>query len=252
MQLQEIEHLNRALIDYAVSVYPLEACGLIVKTQSGYEFVEIKNIHDSPHDNFAISSNDYARASIRGEIAAIFHSHVDASIYNGKFDFSEADRVACEQLGIPWVLAVLPTQEIKINKPSGYRLPLLGREFSYGVVDCYGLIRDAYADIGIKLYNYKRGKLYEWNDDPTWNLYEDYFKQEGFVEIDMGSNLRKYDLLLMKIQSDKINHGALMWEPDKNIFIHHLVDRLSELSVFGGYWRQITVKICRHEKLWNI
>lgn len=249
MEPQKIEHLRRTLIDYAVSAYPLEACGLIVQNQSGYEFVAIKNIHDSPRDNFAISSNDYARASIRGEITAVFHSHVDASIYNGKLDFSEADRVACEHLGLPWVLVSLPSQEIKINNPCGYRLPLLGREFSYGVVDCYALIRDAFWDIGIELFNYKRDKLYEWNEDPAWNLYEDYFEKEGFLEIDTKDELRKYDLLLMKIQSDKINHGALIWEPDRNIFIHHLVDRLSELSVFGGYWRQVTAKICRHKHL---
>jgi proteasome lid subunit RPN8/RPN11 len=239
------------LTAHAIAYLPNESCGYIIRdrTSLAYLFVPCDNIHQEPIDNFAISEFDYTKADKLGEIVALFHSHVKATIENGKCDFSSADRVACEQSDIDWILCTLPQQEIKILRPSGYKLPLLEREFVYGLTDCYALVRDAFAEIGIELSDYPRGNVGEWDGKADWNMFEDNFQSEDFVVIDKHSVLQKYDVLLMQIQSSKINHIGLMWEPDRNIFIHHLIDRLSELSIFGGFWERCTIKIVRHKNL---
>jgi proteasome lid subunit RPN8/RPN11 len=247
--------LRRTLLDYAQSKSPEESCGYLVrKDDDKLYFFPSPNIYHDPswkdakNERFAISAEAMASAENHGEVVALFHSHTFASIYNGKLDFSEADKVACEALGMPWVLAVLPQEDVKVLMPSGYRPPLMGRQFVYGAIDCYALVRDAFYEIGITLNDYPRGALGEWNDNPNWNFFEENFAKEGFLEVDR-KDARKYDVLLMQVRSQKINHVGLMWEPSANVFIHHLIDRLSERSLWDGYWRSQTVKIVRHQSL---
>jgi proteasome lid subunit RPN8/RPN11 len=249
---QEIMSLKNQLIDYAISVCDRgEACGYIVRKDNQMKFIPCENIHQEPFENFAIAAKDYAIADQEGELVAVFHSHVEATIHNGKMEFSQADRIACEESGLMWVLAILPFGELKFTAPSGYMPPLIGREFCYGISDCYSLVRDIYRDIGIQLNNYPRGYLDEWNTVPDWDMYEENFAKEGFIEVDKYGKLQKYDVLLMQIQSQKINHVAVMWDCDRNVFIHHLIDRLSEESIYGGYWQRCTIKIVRHSSLFD-
>ena len=245
----EFADFKTQLINFAWNQYPNEACGLFVDVQGELMFVPCQNIHSSPKTDFAISASEYAHASANCEVVAIFHSHTDASVYNGKLAFSEFDKVACEASNLPWVLMVLPQGNLEITHPSGYCPPLLGREFRYGILDCYTLIRDAFFEIGIVLKDYPRGEIGEWNTNPDWNFYEQNFANEGFIEIPVTEKLQKHDVLLMRINSSKLNHAGLMWEPDKNIFYHHLIDRLSDAAIYGGYWKP--AKIVRHKSLFS-
>ncbi len=247
--------IKNELLEYAEAQLPNEACGLIYCDGERLKFFPAQNVSPEPLDGFTIDCSDYVQAENLGAIEYIFHSHTYANELNGKSNFSPADRQACRAFGVPWLLLVLPQKEFKILHPKNVSLSLLGREWHWGFSDCYSLIREAIAEAGIYLTDYPRGELeidgeYIWNVNPNYHPYEDYFAQEGFVQIPPSWQPQKYDLLLMCIESKfgNVNHAGIFIDPDRNIFYHHILGRLSEESVWGGYWMKVTKKIIRHRK----
>ncbi|HDA9975299.1 TPA: Mov34/MPN/PAD-1 family protein, partial [Pseudomonas aeruginosa] len=133
------QKLQCQILAHAESVYPSEACGVLLKTDSGREYVPCGNLAVSDRENFVMDHRDYAAAEDRGEVIAVIHSHPDKAPTP-----SMADRVSCELHGLPWGIIGLPGGEMLWFRPSGYRAPLLGREFSHGLLDCWGACRDWY------------------------------------------------------------------------------------------------------------
>jgi proteasome lid subunit RPN8/RPN11 len=244
--------LKRKLLDICINNQPNESCGFLVKQSSNLIVYPCLNVHPDPLNHFEISANSYAEASNQGEIAAIYHSHTYSSEQNGKVGFSQVDQAACEASGLPWVLLVLPQEELKTLYPTGYTLPYIDRPFVYGLLDCYALVRDVYKqDLNILLNDYPRGEEGEWNDKADWNFFVDNFAKEGFVECDRRAPLKKYDILLMQIGSAKLNHAAIVWEPERNIILHHLAGRFSGYTVFGGSSYRIGKKL-RHKSKFTL
>jgi cell wall-associated NlpC family hydrolase len=133
--------------------------------------------------------------------------------------------------------------------PTG-NAPFLERPWLYGIYDCYGLLRDYYRrEFSIELDDYDRGEEFEWKSS-EWRMFEKNFEGQGFREVGDGQ-ARKGDMLLMQLQADFPNHVGVMHSPEQNVFYQHLLDRLSEASVYGGYWRKNTVKVLRHRELFQ-
>jgi cell wall-associated NlpC family hydrolase len=78
-------------------------------------------------------------------------------------------------------------------------------------------------------------------------MFEQNFASQGFVLCD--DSPQKGDMILMQLQAPQPNHVGVMAEPSANIFYHHLLDRLSEANIYGGYWEKATSKILRHKEL---
>ena len=81
-------------------------------------------------DTFILNPFDYAAAEDAGTIlAAVPYPQAPAVA-------SEADKMACEQFGLPWhIVSLLDERWCRIS-PSGYEAPLVGREWVWGVSDC--------------------------------------------------------------------------------------------------------------------
>jgi hypothetical protein len=77
------------------------------------------------------------------------------------------------------------------------------------------------------------------------NLYVRHYAQAGFVPVHMSA-LQPHDVLLMRIAAPVVNHCAVLLQG--NTMIHHLQHRLSERTVFGGWYRQRTALALRHER----
>lgn len=231
---------------HALAESPRECCGLIVEcgdtsppgvTKVTYsKYVPCRNLSDSPHEQFMLSPADWARAEDIGEIIAVVHSHPFANA-----EPSEADRVACEASGLPWLIVNPQTRQLVCLEPAGYVAELIGRPFSYGVHDCYSLVLDYYRrEMGITLKHYLRNDRYGWWKDGQ-NLYMERFAASGFVAVEepeIG------DVILMQVESPVPNHlGVYLGD---NIMLHHLVNQLSRRDVYGGYWQKHTVKFLRY------
>lgn len=253
--MSEVTTLDLTLIQsQAISLAklqsPLEFCAYVLKLSDGsIRLYPCVNTHPSPTEAFAIDTQWQAEAETLGEIVGVVHSHTNTETIPENKGFSLVDRESCNLSGVPWMLVTLPDEQIQILQPSSDVTDLLGRPWVYGMFDCYGLVRDIYRSIGIELRNYPRSTEFEWNTDPTWNLYEDNFEREGFIEVPKLGSIKKYDLALMRLESDKTNHAGVIMNPDKNEVWHHVINRLSSRDTLAGYWWKYTVKILRHKTL---
>lgn len=223
---------------HAEAEFPRECCG-VVSIRKGREiYMPCRNVANDK-DHFTIHPEDYAAAEEQGAIIAIAHSHCYAPATP-----SEADLVGCESSGVPWIIYALPTHQVHTFEPTGYKAPLIGREFHHGVLDCYSLVRDYYREeAGIDLPDYPR--------DVEWwlhgkNLYLEQFAAAGFVQVD-AHDLRQHDAILMQIASPVPNHAAV--HVGGGVILQHLAGRLSSRDVYGGWFQKVTTHVLRHKTL---
>lgn len=88
-------------VKHAKTVYPKEACGLVVDGR----YFPCQNIALNPTADFAINPADYARAMFAGTIEAVVHSHPAGT------PVSKQDRKACTQTKIPWYVYSVPDNQ---------------------------------------------------------------------------------------------------------------------------------------------
>ncbi|KWN77232.1 C40 family peptidase [Burkholderia stagnalis] len=243
------ERIKTAIADHALAEYPRECCGLVVRVETGDEYVRCRNVAVTPAEHFALAPEDYAAAEDRGEVVALAHSHPGASARP-----SAADRAMCERSGIAsWVIVSLGIQadgSIGVDDwsefgPQGYVAPLVGREFVHGIHDCYAIVRDWYlAERGIVLPDFERPD--DWWNDGRSSLYLDHYVEAGFVDVGRDAELQVGDVMLMQIRSgnDVPNHAGVYIDDGK--FLHHMHGRLSARAVWGGMWADHCVTVLRY------
>jgi len=231
------DSVKARFVDQAKAEDPRECCGLVIIKNGKQLYIPCKNLARGT-DNFILDPQDYEKADIAGEIVAVIHSHPNMSAKP-----SQADLVACEASGLPWFIMGYPSEQWEYIEPSGYIAPLVGRQWSHGVLDCYSIIKDWYLqEKNIELLNFERS-------DEWWkigeNLYLDNFEKAGFRKI-IIEELHAGDVILMCINSTVPNHGAI-YLGDEQI-LHHVQGRLSTRDVYGGFWLKNTYGYLRYEK----
>ncbi len=129
-------HVKTQIADAALAAFPKEACGLVLDNSN---VMQALNVADDPEQNFVLDSTAWLSAGFLGEqVTCIWHSHS-----NGNNSFSPQDVRSCQALGIPWYLFALPDGKELYYDPNAIA-PYLGREWHYGISDCYTLMRDYY------------------------------------------------------------------------------------------------------------
>ena len=231
------DKLQTEILTHAQAEDPRECCGLIAVLKGRKRYFPCTNVAATPDEHFVLSSEDYAAVEDQGEIVAIVHSHPITSPAP-----SPADRLACAKSGLPWFIINPKTGGSSWTLPEAYELPYVGREFVFGVVDCYTLCRDWYGkEFGLELSDYdRRDKFWERGE----NLYVDNFHREGFHKISFDE-LQYGDALLMQLNSNLPNHAAI-YVGDQQI-LHHIQGRLSSRDVLGGYYAKNCAMVLRHE-----
>lgn len=233
--------LYEQVLAHANAEYPREACGVLVRVRPSGELVYVPCANVAPQgaqqDAFEISPRDWSTAEDLGVVEAVVHSHPDASAAA-----SDSDRRACGRSKLAWYIVAVPGGAWQRIEPAA--LPLVGREFCHGKVDCYTLIQDYYEQtLGIQLPDHAR--VDEW-----WmhgqNLYLDHFEAAGFVSVGNGvtADIKEHDGLLMRVASPVSNHGGVYI--GDQAMLHHLYGRLSERTVWGGYWQRHCTHVLRH------
>ena len=217
------------IINHADSCGEAECCGFVIDNKI---YMPCKNISPTPTEAFEISPDDWIQAETIGEITAIVHSHP-----NGLPILSEADQIYQQQTAVDWWI-VCDNQIHKFR----FIKPLLGREFEHGKTDCLSIVRDAYMLAGIDLPNYERADDW-WHNGQ--NLYLDLLPKNGFERVD-AEDIQEGDIILVCLGSETPNHAAVYI--GNQYILHHCPDRLSKRDLYGGFWRNYTHSIWRHNQ----
>jgi len=208
------------------------------------KYYHCRNLAENSMEDFAIDPKDYYKISRKGDVKYIVHSHPNTNTTP-----SVLDHAACDVMGEDWLIVSYPKIEWREVKSKNKKPDFIGRQFIYGLLDCFTLVEDYYqemCDIILKVPQWNKDNGYEWDFwEKGKNYYIDNYEVNGFKRITDGS-LKLHDALLMNIRSPISNHCAIYIGDNK--ILHHLVSRLSCREVYGDYYRQYTTHILRHEK----
>ena len=194
--------------------YPREGCGVIAIVKGEKKWFPCKNVAEEDND-FVISSNEP----------------------------SETDINYCNAMGIPYWIYSFPDMELNIVEPKTKSYPLIGREYKFGVKDCFEAMRDYLKSKNIEIP--PRVPF----EDNWWDKNLDYFSDQiiekwGGKKVSM-SEMKKNDVLIFKVKHDVPDHCGV-YIGDNNFF-HHAENRLSCREPLSRFWLKYLVGIYRYE-----
>ena len=226
-----------AALKHAKEQDPRESVGVLIVIKGKEQYYPCNNLSTYSQQCFILDPEDYVKADALGEITAIVHSHPVTPPSP-----SQADKVSCEQSGLKWHIVNPKTETWGYCEPTGYKPPLIGRQWVWGVTDCWSLVRDYYKEQhNIQLLDYQRPTTpQDFLDNP---LFEQYAERTGFVELNKDEKLQKGDVLLMSILHPTLNHVAIFLGDE---ILHHLADRLSTREPYNEWLLKCTGKRYRY------
>ena len=216
---------------------PKESCGLLIEIKGKEKYYPCKNLSNWSNQCFIIDPIDYAKAEDTGKILAVIHSHPTTQPIA-----SQADMISCEDTNLPWLIVNPKTEQWGYYEPSGYKPPLIGRHWVWGVTDCWALVRDWYKETkGIILRDWERPITpEEFIADP---MFERCAWRTGFRQLRPEEKLENGDLLFMSILTSGLNHVAIFIDGD---VLHHLADRISCKEPYNQWLLKCTGKRYRY------
>ena len=220
---------------------PNEICGLLTIYKGKEKYNPCRNLAEDPEDQFIIDPDDWMKAEDEGEVIAVIHSHPNYPPYP-----SEADLASCEYLDLPFYIVNPETKQWHYFKPSGYKKGLIGRQWVWGIQDCWSLVEEWYKENkNIQIEHWPRPKSpKEFSKNP---LFEYALPKLGFIEIENTVDLQEGDVLLMDTtNTGKLDHVAL-YLGNQTIF-HHCVKRLSCRELYNQEYIDCTKKRYRYAK----
>ena len=226
-----------AALKHAKEQDPKESVGVLIVIKGKEQYYPCNNLSTYSQQCFILDPEDYVKADALGEITAIVHSHPVTPPSP-----SQADKVSCEQSGLKWHIVNPKTETWGYCEPTGYKPQLIGRQWVWGVTDCWSLVRDYYKEQhNIQLLDYQRPTTpQDFLDNP---LFEQYAERTGFRELNKDEKLQKGDVLLMSILHPTLNHVAIFLGDD---ILHHLADRLSTREPYNEWLLKCTGKRYRY------
>ena len=217
--------------------YPYEACGVLAIKKGALNWIPCTNVAEEA-ESFIMDSTEYLNIYKTSDIVGIVHNHPD-----GTSEASEGDINNCNSLGIPYYIFSYPDMDLNILQPEKNFTELYGREYQFGVYDCFEATRDYLESQGIQI-----PPRIPWEDD-WFNKDLDYFRPEivekwGGKEVDI-SDIQKNDVITFQVKAEVPNHCGVYLGND--VFYHHAVDRLSCRENLYPFWVQFIDRVYRYD-----
>ena len=116
---------------------------------------------------------------------------------------------------------------------------LVGRQWKYGIFDCYSIVRDYYELLGINLPDYDRPEDVETCE----SIFLKNANKLNFYEVDLNQR-KPNDVLVMKIWTKEPMHCAVLLKND--MILHQKFESISCCQYFNHYYRKRTVGCFRY------
>ena len=99
-------------LEHAKQEAPNEACGLVYMFKGREKYAPARNIAVDKLNQFTIDPRSWAETEDKGDIVAVFHSHVNCDATP-----SDADKYSAEKLGLQSYIVNPHTKEWQSYKP---------------------------------------------------------------------------------------------------------------------------------------
>lgn len=208
-----------------------EICGLIV---NGNVFA-CKNISFKPTQHFEIAPEDYLQASLKGQINAVYHSHV-----TDNDTFSDYDKLNLYNHSLRGVLYNTKKNVFRYFLPEQYHNKYIGRQFKLGTNDCFGLVKNYYLnELNIQINNFPRNEdWYKLNPE----IINQNFKSQGFDKVE---SMQKNDIIVFDLlQNGNPCHFGISLGNDT--FLQHARNKLSTIDLLTSVWKKKIGYILRY------
>ena len=224
------DEIKRVFSSASIVYSPKELCGLISVLNDKYSLTICENVAENPIRNFEIAPKDYLKATLKGEVVGIIHSHTSK-----RSNFSILDKTVCELHKINSILYHIDSNSFYEYSPCGYRNDYLGRKFEWGKNDCLSLVIDYYyKELNIKIGKFfqERRKDFFAKERQSFSRkeYLQIIDNEGFIALDKSSPIEINDILFMKEFETSLFPSHLAIYIDNNIILHQLRDSDSVLE----------------------
>lgn len=214
---------------HALSEPDNECCGIIV---SPLVVIPCKNIAPDKEVHFIISNIEVEKARKKGELLAVYHSHITKKEADG---FSSEDEIIAEYFNVRYILYSISEDKFYEYTPSGKPIDYLNRPYVYKVLDEVTLIKDYYKkELNIEITNLKN------RANP-----ELFLKENGFVET---GEFKKYEIVLIHQQNDPLKPKLLLHLGNNKLIIHPEYERSKVIDYNYGL-QKWTKKVYKHSKM---
>lgn len=225
--MQLTEEIKKRIREHTWGDTTKECCGLIIDNKT---VIPCKNRASDSDTHFIINSLDIEKAKKRGNITAVYHSHIKSKDEDD--GLSDEDKVISEYFNVCYVLHSLTTDEFYIYEPTRQPIGYIGRPYVRNVFDEFQLIRDYYQkELNINISTGIRNP-------------EKFLINNGFSQV---NSPEKHDILIMNWAGDKKNKRMVIYMGDK-ILAQPEFELSTKLDYNYGRKRW-TEKVFRHNKL---
>ena len=207
-----------------------ECCGFILSNDA---VIECKNRAEDSNVHFIITAGDIKKVRKKGNIVAVYHTHVPGDYEKNQDQLSKEDIIISEYFNVTSILYSLIEDKFYIHEPTGKPIDYIGRPYVRGVLDEFNLIKDYYKkelNIGI-------------NDFSNKNL-DIFFKNNGFVQT---NEIKKHDILIIK-KPDIMEKKPAIFVGNNQIIIQYEFDS-SKIVEYSYGMQKWTEKTYRHNKM---
>jgi cell wall-associated NlpC family hydrolase len=116
---------------------------------------------------------------------------------------------------------------------------LVGRKWEYAEADCYTLMRDYFALLGVKLPQYVRPA----NLETCESIFLDQMPKQGFGEIPFTKK-QPNDVLILRLGTKNPMHCAILLSDNR--ILHQKQDSLSCIETLNAYYCKRTEHVFRY------
>lgn len=222
---------------FAVQEPDKETCGFVMQDNS---VLWVENMAEEPMTHFEIGAKEYARHELLG-IKGIWHTH----LYHDGFSPLDQEVMAADD--IPWAVYCISKDSFSQCDPTA-PAPFENRPFAFGRYDCYSLVSDVLAQMGVQLPSWERPRYGMWNT-PDFTPFDEQAANVG-RPVNNG-RYQRGDILLLNLgdHPGHTDHVGVFVSPTH--FLHHPAEQKSRINRFGSWWERRLRMVVRPEGLWS-